>query len=206
MNGNYNQMQMQQPMGMNPMGMQQMGMGMNPMGMQPMQSMQPMMPQITGPTSGTSIADLRTDINPRILNQPQRQQPQRRSRDIEETQETDGPNMELLVKDLNRDLDEYAPSRRDSDDSERTNTDTDREESTTKSKWYKGLIPEFTKEIFLLLFVYILFSQGFIKKAIGNHITYINPNSDGNVSFFGVAIYGLILSIVYMIFKKIIIG
>jgi len=231
MNGNYNQMQMQQPIGMNPMQMQQQ-MPMNPMQMQqqlpmnPMQmqqqmpmnpmQMQPYVPQITGPTSGTSIADLRTDINPQLFNQRQinnqgqqqyiqtsRQprQKQRREENEDNIVETDGPNMELLVKDLNRDLDDYAPSKVDRDTDDFEGTETDKEKYKSSSKWYKKLIPNFAKEVLLLIFVYILFSQGFIKKLIGNHITYVNQNTEGNVPFIGVVIYGSILAIFYIIFK-----
>lgn len=231
MNGNYNQMQMQQPIGLNPMQMQQQ-MSMNPMQMQqqlpmnPMQmqqqmpmnpmQMQPFVPQITGPTSGTSIADLRTDINPQLFNQRQinnqgqqqyiqtsRQPRQKQRRDENEDNivETDGPNMELLVKDLNRDLDDYAPSKVDRDTDELEGTETDKEKYRSSSKWYKKLIPNFAKEVLLLIFVYILFSQGFIKKLIGNHITYVNQNNEGNVPFIGVVIYGSILAIFYIIFK-----
>ena len=229
MNGNYNQLQMQQQMPMNPMQMQQQ-MPMNPLQMQqqmPMQmqqqmpmnpmQMQPNVPQITGPTSGTSIADLRTDINPQLFNQRQinnqgqqqyiqrpriTRQKQRKEEDNEDNiVETDGPNMELLVKDLNRDLDDYAPSKIDRDTDDLEGTETDKEKHRSTSKWYKKLIPNFAKEVLLLIFVYILFSQGFIKKLIGNHISYVNQNTEGNVPFIGVVIYGSILAIFYIIFK-----
>jgi hypothetical protein len=231
MNGNYNQMQMQQPIGMNPMQMpQQMPMNpmqmpqqlpMNPMQMQQhmQQQMQPYVPQITGPTGGTSIADLRTDINPQLFNQRQynnqgqqqqqqyiqtpRQPRQKKRREDKEDNiiETDGPNMELLVKDLNRDLDDYAPSKIDRDTDDLEGTETDKEKHKSSLKWYKKLIPNFVKEILLLIFIYILFSQGFIKKLIGNHISYVNQNAEGNVPFIGVVIYGSILAIFYIIFK-----
>jgi hypothetical protein len=177
---------------------------MNQMQMNPMQMGQ--MPiQITGPVGGTSIADLNIkqqqsqshheiENNNQVNNIFQRKKQKRREID------SDVNDMEGLVKDINRDLDKFSGSKTKSSDE----SDTESEKKPVKKRWF--YIPDIVKETILLTLVYLLMSQSFIKKAIAMHITYLNPNDEGNVSIIGIAIYGLILSIIYMIFKKILIS
>jgi hypothetical protein len=199
-----NQMNMNQ-MQTNPMQMNQMQnnpMQNNPMQNNPMQMGQ-IPTQITGPIGGTSIADLNIQQQPskrEIKNNNQVnnifQQKKQKKREIE----SDINDMEGLVKDINRDLDNFSGSKAKSSDS----SDTESEKKPIKKRWF--YIPNIVKESLLLTFVYLLMSQSFIKKAIAMHITYLNPTEEGNISIIGIAIYGLILSIIYMIFKKLLIN
>ena len=50
--------------------------------------------------------------------------------------------------------------------------------------------------------IYFIFSLGFVKKTIGSYIKYINPDVDGNVSFIGIIIYGLILGIIFILTRN----
>ena len=56
---------------------------------------------------------------------------------------------------------------------------------------------------FLLLFgLYFLLSQNMIKDFFGSYFTCLNPNSEGVVDIKGVIIYGLILTIAFVVIRK----
>lgn len=165
---------------------------------------------------GTPITAIRSDINqyniPNNRQQPinknayhnnqyyQQQREYQNNADFDEY--TDG-NIKDLVNDINKDLDRFIPSRsRDTDDDDSDDT----EKYIQPRKSIRQYIPVFAKEMMLILVLYVLLSQGFVKKAITKHITYLQPNQDGGVSMFGIVIYGTILSILYIIFKKILIS
>ena len=57
------------------------------------------------------------------------------------------------------------------------------------------------KEIVLLVTIYILLSQGFVRKSIANYIPQLNPNSDGIIPFSGYVIYGSILALLFVFFR-----
>lgn len=78
------------------------------------------------------------------------------------------------------------------------------EESPTKqtSKGIIGSLPPFIKEIIILTILYYILSMGIVKKSIGDYITYINPDQDGNVSFIGIIIYGLLLATIFIVVRS----
>jgi hypothetical protein len=47
----------------------------------------------------------------------------------------------------------------------------------------------------------MLMSQNFFKKLIGKYLTQINPNDEGVVPFSGIAIYGLVMVVLYTLIK-----
>lgn len=56
----------------------------------------------------------------------------------------------------------------------------------------------------LLLIIYLLMSQSFVKNFLGTYIKAINVNSEGYVQFKGVFIYGLIFTVVFLSLRFII--
>jgi hypothetical protein len=58
------------------------------------------------------------------------------------------------------------------------------------------------KEFIILFGVYFLLSQEMIKDLFDNYFTSLNPDDSGRVNVKGVIIYGLILTILFMILKK----
>lgn len=137
---------------------------------------------------GTSIADLKN-----IPDKPQEQTPQ----------DINNSKIHYLVSNINKSLDEYAPQSQsssdyDSDDSIKSN-DSDTENVKNKSKTNLSFI----KEPLLILIIYILLSQSFVRKSIGEYITCINP-VDGHISFLGYVVYGTILALLFMFFKRIV--
>lgn len=106
------------------------------------------------------------------------------------------PNISKLVSDINKSLDDYAPS------TSKTETEEDfEEEHTNENEKWLARIPNWIKEIILFVIIYFIFSMGFVKRTIGTYIKYINPDEEGNVSFLGIIIYGIILIVTFMITK-----
>jgi hypothetical protein len=58
------------------------------------------------------------------------------------------------------------------------------------------------KDFILLFALYFLLSQEMIKDFFAKYFTSLNPNEEGRVNIQGVIIYGLILTILYMLSKK----
>jgi hypothetical protein len=57
----------------------------------------------------------------------------------------------------------------------------------------------YIKEILLLLIIYTILSQDFIRKFVGEYINLTLPNSEGSVSIYGKIIYGFIMCIIFLI-------
>jgi len=103
-----------------------------------------------------------------------------------------------LVSDINKSLDNYSPSNQDvpHDDnlSEEDNSDDENDDTT--------YFPEWSREFILIVVIYVILSQNFVKTLVGKYVKYINPCDDGTVSFIGVIIYGIILAVLYILSKK----
>ncbi len=58
------------------------------------------------------------------------------------------------------------------------------------------------KDFILLFSIYFILSQDMIKDLFGGYFTCINPDDEGKVGVKGVIVYGLILTIIFMLSKK----
>jgi hypothetical protein len=180
----------------------------NMQGMMNMPSLMPMnMPMMTQPLmgnmqnmipnniAGTSIASL--------INQPSLQPnfiPQNHNiHQHDQNYIPRNPDMSHLTSDINKLLDDYMPSH------ELRTDDTESEEEISIKKKDKSYIPEFLKEPLLLYIVYIFLSLDFVKKIIGSYVKQINPDTDGNVNFLGIFIYGAILVSLFVLLKLLLI-
>ena len=155
---------------------------------------------VAGSGGGTSLADLnKIPENSTVQHKRNQKSP-----------ESDGNREEQnkihhLVKNINQSLDDYAPSKsQNTEDSEDDSTEKE-EDINSKIKSSDSYIPEILKEPLLIIIIYVIMSQGFVRKSIGSYISYINPNQDGYVSLIGYITYGTILALLFMFFKKIII-
>ncbi len=63
-------------------------------------------------------------------------------------------------------------------------------------------IPVIFREPLVIVLIFIILSQPIVKKTIGCYITQINPDADGVVGIYGVIIYGIILSTLFVVAKK----
>ena len=62
-------------------------------------------------------------------------------------------------------------------------------------------IPEIVKDAGLIWLIYLVLSINIVKNFIANYMTVLNPNDEGVVSFKGVAAYGLLLALLFLITK-----
>jgi hypothetical protein len=106
-----------------------------------------------------------------------------------------------LVEDINNEIEDGKKNKEKKQD-----TDTETEEEKPKKKKSKGSffnfsIPEMIKDPILIWILYMLMSQNFFKKLIGKYLTQINPNEEGVVSITGVAVYGLVMVVLFTLIK-----
>lgn len=73
------------------------------------------------------------------------------------------------------------------------------DEKPKPRKNFMETIPEWVKEIVLFVIIYFIFSLGFVKSGLGKYIKYVNPNEEGEMSFIGIIIYGILLISVFLI-------
>ncbi len=139
---------------------------------------------------GSSIEQLKKH-NTRI------EQYKNESKKITDT-DVDRDDIKNLVKDINRSLEDFDGSKSESDESE-----TDDIENIEENKPVNSYIPEFVKEGLLIIIIYVLLSQEFVRNNIGKFITYINPDDTGKIYIIGYISYGTILAILFLFFKKV---
>lgn len=60
------------------------------------------------------------------------------------------------------------------------------------------------KDFFLLFGLYFLLSQSMIREFFAKYFTCLNPDDEGRINIQGVIVYGLILTVLFMMLKKII--
>lgn len=162
---------------------------------------QPHIPQTqqnpTGQVGGTSIMELRKQAQMQEIINKQPHEPSDSDRERDK--------IRFLVKDINKSLDDYGPSKMqntdDSDSENNSDTQDDIESNNdTKSSY---ITTHMLKEMFLIIIIYVVLSQAFIRKNIGKYITYINPDENGMIPIFGYAIYGAFLAAIFVLCKKI---
>jgi len=63
-------------------------------------------------------------------------------------------------------------------------------------------MPPILVESLIILLVYVLISQPYVRDTIGKYIKQINPGAKRDASLTGIIIYGLILVVLYAVIKK----
>lgn len=63
-------------------------------------------------------------------------------------------------------------------------------------------IPAIFREPLLLLLIYIILSMDITKKTLAHYIPQIKPTESGEIQFMGILFYGLILTILFIILKR----
>jgi len=153
-------------------------------------STQPSMPVGQRVNTGTSIAQLRGKKQ-QVVKQD----------DPSET-EVERNNISSLVRDINKSLDDYEPSRSNTDDEDDDIIDEqDQNDAIIDTK--PSYIPSLIQEGLLIIVIYVILSQEYVRGSIGKFITYINPDETGKVHLAGYVSYGTILAVLYLFFKRI---
>lgn len=105
------------------------------------------------------------------------------------------------IEDLARDIGDNLPKggyeQFDSDSDVSIDEGDDEEKSTGILSW----IPTPIIESLLLIFIFVILSQPFVRDNIGKYIKQINPDASGNVSLLGIFIYGTVLAVLFQLAK-----
>lgn len=203
MNGN----QMMQP-GMNGNQMIQPGMSGNQM-MQPgMSGNQMMQPGMSGnPTSGGSIVDslfspnLSGSSTGATIRETQKYE-EPKSPGRQRQYDSDKNEIRKLARNINKSLDNYEPSKVNTDE-EKTEEEKDDKENIIKKEDDYSIL-KIVKEMLLIIIIYVILSQGFVRRTIAGHVPQLNTNN-GVVPFTGYVIYGGLLAILFVFFRYFII-
>lgn len=119
-------------------------------------------------------------------------------------------HLKSVVDDITSDINDDKRNKRRSDTETEEETEEEVEENSSgeADRDKKEVIPmkkrvvNFVKEPLLLWAIFMVLSQDFVKKLIGNYIESIVPDRDtGAVGFAGIAAYGLVLVISFVILK-----
>jgi len=156
-------------------------------------------PVMSGSTDGTPITLLRQDVAKKLNHEPDNDMESHYS--IESIKTT--TDIKELVDEINNNI-KNKKNKKEKKKSKQneTNTDTDTDETEDKEDKKRdkksNIIEDSIYDGILLLIIYLLMSQGFVKNFLGRYIKIINVNSEGVVPFVGVLTYGLIFVLVFL--------
>jgi len=89
-------------------------------------------------------------------------------------------------------------------DSDDDNTSTDNNKSINKNTCMEDNYGMLLIEPIILLSLYVIMTQPFMISFISGYSNYLKPNEDGEVGMIGVIIYGSILTILFLVLRKVI--
>jgi len=161
-------------------------------------------PIISGNTEGTPITHLRRDLidsGDNDNNSHYSAESIKTTTDMREL--VDEINKNIKKKKDNKKKDNGTDTRTDTDTS--TDTDTgniDRDDKKIKknknSNSKQNILNDSIYDGILLLIIYLLMSQDFVKTFIGKYVKIINVNEDGIVPLTGILTYGIIFVLVFL--------
>ena len=156
-------------------------------------------PSISSMGGGTPISKLRKDV---IVAKSQKQIETDIYNDEYINESDRNSHIKNLVEDINNEIEDGKKKKVKVVKDTETETEEEKpKKKKSKSSFFNFSIPEMVKDPILIWIIYMLMSQNFFKKLIGKYITQINPNEEGVVSFTGIAVYGLILVVLYTLIK-----
>lgn len=163
-------------------------------------------PIISGNTGGTPITQLRKDLVKNDLESNYSFDSIKTSSDIRQLVDEINNKDNYKDNNLNNDVKSFNSNKSEKDTLTDIDTDstTDSDNSTNskkkkrKTKNKTNFIYDTVFDGIVLLVIFILMSQGFVKNFIGKHISLINVNEEGYVPFKGVVAYGIIFVLVFL--------
>lgn len=159
---------------------------------------------MSGNTEGTPITQLRRDIGNQDMESHYSMDSMKTSTDIRQ-----------LVDEINNNLDENdkvsveikTKTTNDTDTDTDTNKETEikiKKKKKTKKNNDTNILEDSLYDGILLFIIFILMSQTFVRNFIGNYVNWINVNDEGIVPFKGVAVYGVIFVLVFILSRLLI--
>ena len=89
-------------------------------------------------------------------------------------------------------------------DTTSTNTETEIVKIKKVKKSFLQKIPQYIVDPIILFIIYLLMSQEFVKRFIGNYVNVINPDETGFVGIKGILAYGMVLVLTYNVTRLIV--
>lgn len=119
------------------------------------------------------------------------------------------PNMEDLANDISENINTHNNNNLKSNalssvSEEETETEIETNAQTMNNKGILSNVPKTFRDPLVILILFVILSQPYIKNLIGNYIKQINPDNTGKVSITGIVIYGVILATLFIVTKKLI--
>ncbi len=107
---------------------------------------------------------------------------------------SDEPDIEDLARDISKNLagETFNPSMMEVSD----------EENSKKSGGLLSFVPPLLREPLIIVVLYVILSEAFVKNTIGKYVPQINPDFTGRVSRTGVVIYGILFAVLFMVARK----
>lgn len=144
---------------------------------------------ISGNTDGTPITVLRRDVAEQIHNDDDS------NYSIDTIKTT--TEMKELVNEINNDIKNKKKQKK-----EKTTKDVNNDTKINTKK--STIVEDSIYDGILLLIIYLLMSQEFVKNFLGIYVNVINANSDGVVPFLGILTYGFIFVVVFLSIRYVI--
>lgn len=127
-------------------------------------------------------------------------------------QRSEYSGIQELAADVNNSLDALDDIESSRSKKRYTESDEDSEEEVEepeKLKQVTELESNYGKllvEPLILLTLYVILSQPFVVSLFSTYITHLNPTDDGSISMSGILIYGLILTLLFVVTRHIVIS
>lgn len=138
-----------------------------------------------------TINTLNTDSGSGISIKKIKNKKNKKSRDARDVTSTES------TTELIRTISEYEKNEKKNKKNKRKGSDTELHKYNVNV-----YINEDIKQVIIIIMLYMILSLGFVKKTVGNYVSYINPDEHGKVGLFGVFIYGLLLAVLFIGLKK----
>jgi hypothetical protein len=103
----------------------------------------------------------------------------------------------------NKNTNKNKETKSDTEDEDNQNLPNDESKITLETIETENDYLKLFVEFILLLTLYVIMSQPFVVSFASNYIVQLNPNEEGTISMMGIIIYGLIMTLMFFVIRKI---
>jgi len=172
------------------------------------------------PVRNMNSPDLRQTIDPNIASNL-RQSVNNRYGDFgydnsrESDKESEYSRIRELAKDVNDSLqalekiEKIKKNKTKNNDNKESNNQTELDEKeddkvVLETVDYENDYLKLITEFLILLTLYVILSQPFVVESMSGYISQLNPNDDGTVNMTGIIIYGVLLTFLFIVVRKLV--
>ncbi len=159
-------------------------------------------PIISGNTQGTPISQLRNDLVQNDVDSHYSVESIKTSSEIRELvndiNSNNNSNKNKGFLNFDKESKDNSMESNESNRSSRSSKSDKKNKRSKDKKCESNILEDSLYDGVLLLIIFLLMSQHFVKTFIGNYVKIINVNKDGVVPFVGVFTYGIIFVLVFL--------